>query len=237
MRMSKRQRQWALAGLAVLTVFALFLAIGSRGGWNRFMQMPEPEAVAVAVATDALDAENEGRLVSVQGELLADQAPVDAEMGLVADDSVVLVREVEMYQWQENCLQGACTQRMDWSKDLIDDSTFREQIGNRNPDRLPLQSARFEGHGIHIGVFVPDTDLLVSALKLRPRATVVSELSSNLAASFSVSGDGLVSSNNPLQPVVGDLRIRFLMIPAGVVTVDGIQQGERLVDPAQLKKP
>ena len=234
--MSQRQRHLFMAGLGVLALLVLFLAIGSRGGWNRFLQMPDPPTIAMAVSANVLNADNEGRLVSVQGELLADQAPVDAELGLVASDSIVLVREVEMFQWQENCLQGACTQRTAWSQELIDDSGFREQIGHRNPQRFPLRSASFEGVGIHLGVFVPDADLLISALKLRPRPMVLSELSSNLAASFSISGDGLVSSNNPLQPEVGDLRIRYRMIPAGAVTLQGIQQAERLVDPAQLKK-
>ena len=221
----------------VIVLAVIMVAIGQRGGWNRFMTAPEPKEVAVSVAASPVNPDNEGRLVSVQGQLLAEKSPEDPEFGLIAHDSVVLAREVEMYQWLEDCIDGNCTQRMAWSDKWIDSSAFNEPTGHRNPDRFPVESARFIGEGIHIGAFEPEIALLESEIGFTPRPIKPDELSANLAASFSVSGNELLSGSDPLHPAVGDLRIRYSELPSTPTTVIGIQKLSRLVEAARPRVP
>lgn len=230
MRLKGKESMGLLTFVAVL-VFAI-VVIGNRGGWNRFLKMPEPAPVATSVSSKTVDAENEGRLVSVQGQIVTDHPPEDMELGLVAKNAVVLARDVEMYQWQERCIEGVCTQREGWSAEWIDSSRFSEQIGHRNPDRMPLESKRFDAEGIHIGAFQLDIDLAIAEIGFVSRPIEAAELSANLAASFSISDNQLLSGNDPTHPVVGDLRVRYREVPAGAATLDGIQKSTRLTDPS-----
>ena len=233
MRLSAKERLGLAVGVGLLIV--AIVLIGSRGGWNGFLHAPEPATVAISVGAKSVDADNEGRLVSVQGQLVADHPPADAQLGIVANRAIVLARDVEMYQWQENCIDSVCTQRADWSAAWIDSSRFSEQVGHRNPDRLPLESTQFNGEGIHLDAFQPDLDLVVAKIGFVPRPIEPTELSSNLAASFSVSDNQLLSGNDPMHPAIGDLRIRYRVVPGGATTLNGIQKSTRLTDPSAIQ--
>lgn len=235
MRLSKREFVGILG--VVLVLAAIIVAIGYRGGWDSFMKSSEPREVAVSVAASPVDASNEGRRVSVQGQLLAEKPPEDSEFGLVADTSIVLARDVEMYQWREDCIDGACTLRMAWSSQWIDSSGFNDPAGHRNPDRFPVESAQFVGEGIRLGAFEPDIELLITEVGLRPRPIEQGELSANLAASFSISGNEMLSGSDPLHPAIGDLRIRYSELPSAATTVVGIQKSNRLTGTSPSPKP
>lgn len=229
----RNQRNMLLfAGLLVVLLVAF-------GIWlSRERLAPQASSAATPVTADSIDAHNEGRLVSVNGSLSVDQPPEDPELGLRAQDAIILVREVEMIQWQQACDAGTCTLHTTWSPELIDSTRFSEAIEQHNPDRFPIASDRFVGKGVRLGAFVPDADLLVSSIGLTPRAVTLTELPGNLAASFSVSDNALFSGNDPEHPIVGDLRIRYRVVTAaGEVSVTGIQQSFRLVDPAVAHKP
>ncbi len=221
--------------MLVGVLVVLIVAFAMRAGWR--LTGPQAPSMPLPVAADSVDADNEGRLVSVHGRLSVDQPPEDPQLGLRAPDAIILVREVEMFQWQEACDAGSCTLKTAWSTGLIDSTQFSESADHRNPDRFPIASDRFVGMGVRLGAFVADADLLVSSLGLRPRPVTLAELSNNLAASFSVSDNALVSGNDPEHPVVGDLRIRYLIVAGDEVSVTGIQQSSQLVDPAHAHNP
>lgn len=233
--MSPRPRQrravFLLAGALALLLLAL-------GVWiNREVPAPSSPTTAIPVAADSVDAENEGRLVKVTGRLSVEQPATDPQLGLRAADAIVLIREVEMLQWQEHCSAGTCTLATTWSPTLIDSTRFSASAGQRNPDRFPLQGERFAGKGIHLGAFVPDVDLLLASLDSTPRPVSLDEFPENLAASFNAVDGALVSGNDREHPAVGDLRIRYRIVPAAQVTLSGIQQSSRLLDPARIQQP
>ncbi len=229
MRLSAKERVALATAFGLLVVVIVW--IGNLGGWNRFLKSPETPAVAISVSEKSVNIDNEGRLVSVQGQLVADHPPVDPQLGLTAKNAVALARDVEMFQWQENCIDSVCTQREAWSAQWIDSTRFNEQIGHRNPDRFPLESLEFRGEGIHLGAFQPDLDLVIARIGFVPRPIDPAELSANLAASFSVSDDTLLSGSDPMHPAIGDLRIRYRVVPGGATTLNGIQKSTRLTDP------
>lgn len=225
--MKRTKNIWlAIAGLALLLVAVV---IGALGGWRGFMQGAPESAVAISVPADAVDPLNEGRLVSVQGKLESAKPPVDEDLGVTADDAVVLMRHVEMYQWQENCIGDTCTQSAIWSSTLIDTSGFHDRSGHENPYGFPFVSARFDAEGIHIGAFQPDLDLILAQVQPVDRPLRISELPANLAASASEIDGRIHVGNDPLQPAVGDLRIGYAVIPAATTILAGIQLSDRLV--------
>ena len=212
--MSQRARKRGVILLFIGILVVLFVAFGLKTNWQ--FTGAQLAGAAIPVSADSLNTDNEGR-----------QAP----------DVVVLVRDVEMFQWQQTCEASDCRLHTTWSSDLIDSARFSERAGHENPHLFPIASDRFVGNGIRLGAFVPDADLLVSSISLKPRAVTLAELSPNLAASFSISDNALFSGDDPEHPVVGDLRIRYSIVAGGEVTVTGIQQSSQLVDPAHARQP
>lgn len=133
----------------------------------------------------------------------------DSEFG-VSTRQFGLERQVEMYQWRAS---GDGYQSV-WNSARIDSSPFAP--GHENPPAVPLDSRRWWAEGATLDGKPIDPQVLRALgtwQRFRPN---FSRLPANLAASFQPEGDGLGSSENPLVPQVGDLRVhwRELVLPA-----------------------
>lgn len=145
----------------------------------------------------------------------------DAEFG-VRTDQFGLDRRVEMYQWRRI---GEDAYDRVWKAAWIDSSRF--SAGHENPPRLPLDSHRWWAPRPSLDGRPLDPAVLKALGRWNEFRPGFSRLPGNLAATFQPEGDGLTSSENPLDPQIGDLRIswRELVLPplAGEVELlDGV---------------
>ncbi len=133
----------------------------------------------------------------------------DREFG-VSTRQFGLEREVEMYQWRA----GDDGYQAVWNSARIDSSQFAP--GHENPPAVPLDSRRWWAEGATLDGKPIDPEVLRGLGTWRRFRPDFSRLPANLAASFQPEGDGLGSSENPLAPQVGDLRVhwRELVLPA-----------------------
>jgi len=136
-----------------------------------------------------------------------DKSVRDAEFGVVARH-YGLERLVEMYQWRASG-QGYAKA---WSDRSIDSTGFAP--GHANP-AFPLQGRRWLAKSISIDGKPLDAEVLAALGQWRDFRPGFSSLPGNLAVTFQPEGDGLGSAENPLDPQVGDLRIRWreLVLP------------------------
>ncbi|MEO8011463.1 MAG: TMEM43 family protein [Dokdonella sp.] len=216
----------AIASFIVIAVIALAIALA----WWRHSLEPGVEdrsKPVIDAAKDIVDPANEGRLVRISGGLVVDGGALDQELG-IASDAAVLLRSVEMYQWQEQCIADACGQNGAWSSQRIDASRFREQAGRENPGELPFKNARFDAREVRLGVHVVDVRLLDQAESI-VRPVYVRELHPNLAAIFRDDSGVLYSGEDPGAPAIGDLRVSYRIVPAAQMTLVGVQNGDRLI--------
>ena len=165
------------------------------------------------------------------GEPVADAAIEDPEFG-VRSTRFGLDRQVEMYQWQGDGRGGF---QQVWKPALVDSSTFPAEYSN--PTSFPLENRIWWATRVTLDgkpVALPVLKALGQWQDFRPSFT---RLPANLAATFQPEGDGLGSALNPLDPLVGDLRIRWrtLHLPplAGKIELrDGQWQLAELQRPA-----
>ena len=228
--MITRERIVPLAILLLVLVVIGIIAVF--GGWGGFLPSPAgpvAPSLPVSVEADSVDGLNDDRLISVQGKLEFDRPAVDDELGVSDPGAVVLLRHVEMYQWQETCIADSCTQALGWTSELLDAAQFNEQLGHANPGQFPFASTSFIAEGIRLGAFVPSLDLITAEVPMLPKSVQLLELPANLAASFSEIDGGIFAGNDALHPVVGDLRITYRMVSTGTVTLVGKQAGNRLI--------
>jgi len=137
-----------------------------------------------------------------------DKSVRDAEFGVVARH-YGLERLVEMYQWRASG-QGYAKA---WSERSIDSTGFAP--GHANP-AFPLQGRRWLAKSISIDGKPLDAEVLAALGQWRDFRPGFSSLPGNLAVTFQPEGDGLGSAENPLDPQIGDLRIRWreLVLPS-----------------------
>ena len=143
-----------------------------------------------------------------QGAPQPDHTPRDPEFGVVARH-LGLERQVEMLQWQAS----GTGYRLVWSQVAIDSGRFAP--GHDNPGAMPLQGRRWLSREVTVDGKPLDPSVLHALGQWRPFRPSFSALPGNLSATFQPEGTGLGSAENPLRPVVGDLRIhwRELVLP------------------------
>ncbi len=219
----------SVARIGLVVGFAALVAGAAWWGLRARDAAPDVpgQGTPTAVKADAVDPANEGRLVSIAGALRIDARAVDTQLG-VSTDAVALLRDVEMYQWQEQCVANACGQKAVWSPEVIDSNAFRERTGNVNPGRFPFERARFPAGRILLGAFVVDPALVTESLGTKPHPVGLRDVHPNLEASFGEHDGVLYADGDPDKPMIGDLRVSYRVVPVGDVVLTGIQRADRL---------
>jgi len=131
-----------------------------------------------------------------------DRTVRDPEFGVRARH-LGLERRVAMLQWQ----RGPGGYAKAWSEALVDSSGF--DPGHRNPPAFPLHGRRWLARVVTVDGKPLDPSVLAALGIWRDFRPSFNALPANLAATFQPEGDGLGSADNPLDPQIGDLRIRW----------------------------
>lgn len=120
-----------------------------------------------------------------------------------------LDRRVEMLQWRR---EGAGYAPV-WNAAVIDSNGFDET--HRNPGELPIGGERWWGTDATLNGQPLAPEVLRTLGEWHEFRPSYRSLPANLSATFQPDGDGLSSSENPLDPQIGDLRVtwRELTLP------------------------
>lgn len=190
-------------------------------------QAPEPPDAAAITEAERV------------GVLQPDGVVADPAFG-VSTPALGLAREVRMYQWIETREPGHLpSYRQDWAAEAVDSSAFAEPLEHANSGPLPFASARwFAERALFSGEPVHGAGLWRELDGWQPLSPDPTALPPNLALLFVPDGDGLTSSDDPAQPRIGDLQVRWLALPGGSVrgplrrdggVLAAFHQGARLV--------
>lgn len=174
------------------------------------------------------DADEQGYMVRVVGPLQVVEAPLDRQFNQQTNQPV-LIRHVHMFQWHETRYGGPASYEQDWIDHPVDSSQFAHPGGHSNPGKLPLEGAQFDAGLVRLNDFVLDPALVHALTGSEPVAPDLRSLPSNLAASFSLFNNSLVTSAVPSNPQVGDLRVSWEAVPVQDVTVVAKVNGNKLV--------
>lgn len=170
---------------------------------------------------------SDGQLVLVSGPVQIAQPARDAQFNVSAN-AVALVRKVEMFQWHE--VNGDIrSYDLDWVDHPVDSSKFAQPAGHGNPGAFPFQRERFDSLDVRIGGFKLGPKLVDGIPGVESFAPDFRGLPANMAATFQIHGDALVTSTSPGHPRVGDLRVSWMKIAPETLTVLARAQGGELV--------
>ncbi|XP_064632342.1 transmembrane protein 43-like [Lineus longissimus] len=167
--------------------------------------------------TDTPFKENDGKLVHLNAQLKTKEHLTD-NMYNVAILAVKLKREVQLYQWVEHekrteinegdktRIETTYSYSMEWKSEVVKSSSFAKPGGHHNPNSFAVESVERVAPGVRAGAFVLSKNLIdkISVFHdVRPGKTPEHP-------GVKVIDGGFFHGENPLQPKVGDLKVRLL---------------------------
>jgi hypothetical protein len=199
--------------------------------------LEEGSGAVIEVGTDAVDPANQGRIVHLTGRAETGEVLRDPHFGVSAR-ALKLVRTTEMYQWDEYEKEverdkaGGGKERVReysyskrWSEKPIDSDNFRHEGGHENPKGpIPFASTTFVAGSVALGAFSLSRELLDKITDSEP-LPVAEAVALPPAMQMQQRKDGFYRGQDPDNPRVGDLRVRFGVVRPQVVSIVAGQSG------------
>ena len=249
---SRRHQQETAVGAAILGVLLsiaafpmLFLNEGRAVKTARSLK--EGAASVVSVENNEVVAANEGKFIHISGEATTEETLTDTQFGVSAQ-ALRLMRSTEMYQWQEVAEEvtrtsgGKTTKETEykyekvWTAEHLDSSGFHEKEGHENPSNLPFKKSTTEAQKITVGAFILSSPLAAKIDNSEPLLVDLSDVPQPLADNLrpdngtETAAQGFYWMAHPGSETteVGDVRIRYSIVPKTVVSVMAQQSGQGL---------
>lgn len=226
-----------LSGLVILALGIGLLAWNEGRSIARMRGLSEGGRAVVTAPLTRVDPANEGKLIHLSGPLVVEGRREDPMSGVGAE-GVSLRRTVEFYQWSETSRSETRTRlgggeetvttysyQRGWSDTPVDSSTFRTPAGHENLTP-PLEATSIAAPEGKVGAYSADERLLGVMPATTPVAVTEADagrLSTALSRPVRVERDALYVGANPAAPAVGDMRVRYVVAPAGTVSVVAAQ--------------
>ncbi|MDX2205695.1 MAG: TMEM43 family protein [Hyphomicrobiaceae bacterium] len=183
--------------------------------------------------------DNEGKLVHLAGPIETKAPLVDRDLEMSAT-GVVLVRHVEMFQWEEEKKTetrknfGGSEERVTtysyrktWSSSEINSRKFRQSAGHSNP-RMRFQGRTIAARDATVGAFRPNESVL-ARLGAREALPVgedtIAALKQRMGDKVHGVDGQIYIGADPGNPAVGDLRVSYKLANPSTVTIVGRQTG------------
>lgn len=233
-----------ITGFVLILVAIVLLWWNEGRAVNTAKGLAEGAAAVVAVGADAVDPNNDARLVHVSGQAISGETLNDPVLG-VQQRAIALLREVEMYQWREDSSTETRTRaggaeervttysyRTEWSSRQIDSSRFNQASQYQNPSSFPVSAETRQASDVSVGAFALSARLIGQIGQgdyLRLDERHVAALPAALQARANTEHADWLYIGNPMSPEVGDLRIRLKVVEDQPVSILARQSGTNLI--------
>ncbi|MCX7631749.1 MAG: TMEM43 family protein [Turneriella sp.] len=231
-------------GTGFLLVIVAFVVLW----WNEgrsvrvYKALQEGKGAVVEAKADAVDPNNQGKLIHVAGKITSEGTLKDPDFSVEAEKKLALRRTVEMYQWQERCtsttekkLGGGtetkteCKYEKGWSSSEVDSSQFRKASPERKNPAMQYKSKTILAEDAKLGAYKVPTSLLGSLNQFSafPNSDkLVGQVKATLKKNAVARDDWIYVGNDPANPQVGDYRIRFEQMGTTDASVIAAQHGD-----------
>lgn len=233
--MARRGRRGVVGLIAVALALAAGVAL-ARNEWRLAARLGALDAAADGVVAlgpeDAPPQADAARPVWLAGPARAEGRLRDPLFPSVSADGLRLDRLAETRQWRElrENRGGDRNTRYEqvWSAVPINSALFQQRAEHANPSELPLEPASFPAADARLGRHRLSPELLAP---LPATSTLEPGRSGPLDAlgrRFAPAADWL-ATGDPASPRIGDVRVRWVYVAEGTVSVLGAHDGASLV--------
>ncbi|KAL9189596.1 hypothetical protein ACHAXT_009271 [Thalassiosira profunda] len=216
--------------------------------WNedraveRYDALNEAETQTLSVSALDIDPNNEGQVVHFTANITNGGGTLFDDIFGVQTDGLVLLRNAEMYQWDEDVKTTTKTSTggkktttktysydKEWSSRVIDSSRFKKS-GYNNPSSMEFTSAEWTANPIMIGARELPQDLVYKINWERSLDVSLDNITDESLRSRVQENDRdeFYIGSSPSSPQIGDQRVSFEEVPESVITIVGVQNGNSL---------
>ncbi|MDM8562772.1 TMEM43 family protein [Candidatus Marithioploca araucensis] len=246
---SRIKESFAVAVIGIMLFFAAFpmLFLNEGRAVYRAQALEEGEKIVTPIKANNILKNNEDMLVHTSGEATTDEVLTDIILGLEAPQVIKLQRVVEMYQWEETEhskteteLGGGTTTTYTytysrvWSENIINSNRFKQTATYSNPSDMSIRGEIFLAQQVKLGQFILSDNIVnqINEYRYLPtdsktRDQVLEKISHQFGKSH-FQGEYFYVAENPSSDQIGDLRIKFEVVPSTMISVVAKQVGSRL---------
>ena len=227
----------------ILIIVGIGLLLWNEGrAVKTYNTLKEGQGLVIDVASDSVDAANDGKLVHLTADALTDETLVDQDFGISAN-VIRLRRDVLMYQWEETRqtetrkkIGGGeetvttYTYSKEWRRSLNDSSNFQSPSGHENPSEFPFDSMTWDAENVPVGAFYLSPDLVSQLSDFADLS--VREIPEGAAwpEDAKLSNGGIFLGADTAQPQIGDVWINFSVVEQGPVSLIAAQNGDTFAE-------
>jgi hypothetical protein len=230
----------ALIGLLLFVISPFVLFFNEGRAVQTEKSLTEGSKAVKNIPADKVDKANDGKLVALNGEATTEETLADPDFKVSAAKAIKLVREVEMYQWQEHkeskTLKNSngstytvttYTYDQGWSSHHIDSETFSENW-HENPKAMKYEGKTVVAKNVTLGAFTLNPEL-VEKIETSGPVTVEKKPAELKALKAVLDKGDIYLGASPAHPAVGDLRVHYKVIAPMKVSVVAQQSGSSFV--------
>ena len=227
--------------IGLLLFFGSFVLLG----WNElntvrnYRTVSEGRKIVVEADAAAVDAAKDGKLIHVAGAAKTDETLKDGVFD-VQVQAMRLVREVEMFQWEEKVESrtekklGGGEDRIKtysynkvWHGRWIDSSKFEgpDRSAYVNPPSMQFESGVETAQKATLGAFRLHPDLVAQMTSEAPVEVRPGMAPESVRPQTREMPGGLYIGADPAKPAIGDMKVVFTQTPPGDVSVLARQGG------------
>ncbi|MEK8015690.1 MAG: TMEM43 family protein [Candidatus Parabeggiatoa sp.] len=245
----------ALIGFIIFAASFPTLFLNEGRAVHLSQKLEEGESIVISIDANRIDVINDGQLVHLSAKATTDETLSDSTFAMLVEQAIKLRRIVEMYQWNESEsseteeLVGGGTETRTtytyteiWSDILIDSDYFKLPKEHVNPPRMPIIGEAFNAKMVTLGNFTLSDSLIANLnnydwLPLTTKTfEMLPETLRNQHNSHATSGKRIqlygnyyYIGQNPVNPQIGELRIKFEAILPTTISVVAKQSGSELI--------
>lgn len=219
-----------LIGILLIILSIVLLSWNEGRAVERYKTLKEGAGAVVTIDVDQVDASKEGQLVHATGRAITSDQPSDPEFG-VSTPALKLIREVEMYQWKEKQSKdtkkklGGGTETVttykyskEWSSQHLSSGNFKEAAGHENPASMRFNGASFIAKPVTVGEFTLSSSQVSMIGNAEPFAFPSEYKVPAHLEPAALSPSELYIGKDSSAPSIGDLRVRFKVVPEQTVS-------------------
>ena len=203
----KKKGSGILGGLILLLLGTALLWWNEGNNVRNIKTISEMEKTVVEISSESVSAENDGKLVALNGALVVNDPELrDNDFG-IAVHTARLKRIVEMYQWDEDSHTDddghtSYTYSKEWSERILDVSHSTTHV---NPQTMPYDSVEGVAQEVKVGAYFLSNEQ-ISGLATDKYLSIPTEATNT---GYTIQGNYLTSATNIENPEIGDIRISW----------------------------
>ena len=220
----KTQEKKKMGPIGGLVGLAMFCGAAGALAWNETRTVKQSNAISeldkshVAVEISSIDTALEGKPIYVSGAAETESGAMDPYFEIGGSDTLIVHREVEMYQSVKKSRDNKTYYEEEWSDDA--------ESGDNPP--FEIQGDHFAAADARMGEFQLDSRVLAELD--RTDFNVPEQLTAQAESDgWRALGSQIYKgSGSPQNPQIGDHRVRFSVVQETELSVMGRQNGQGL---------